>query len=578
MAQFNQNTQFSDLAAREKLQASLHENEKKRYEEIKRKRALSEWEQADLDRHAQILKALGATVKNNSDPIVVSATKLLNERGMVDPEFEYVSDTGVLNFVAGTSTTAGKAKEPPFALVALTFGILLIDEATAPQLKSNGNKIEPDRRPDSKWSEFTRQFFAAIGEVQSYGKLAEDVLVLLAKEGDPDGPRGAAPAVDSREFARVMRGLADRRVQSDEPQLRRRVNEVLDNIQHIGSEDNVGDLNIDLPDLEAISNQNIISDNVRIMGPMIVSAMFDELKVFQVVDRVVDQFQNGMLPIGPGDAGKLLYKYWRDAPNRISEQERRNFAAMTLGIPGGDSGGMVNREFNDLWIRFVSSVSSFIRQSEVDSLLRASTPSAISHQQVRKSARDLASNLSLHGYGMAHYAARELQSQIKFMIDLLQDKEILAAFGSKDMWQVVDQVATYDLGGAKTSSRYRTLATCGTIITAWLATNVERVNRPTGMLIDLEVVRNPHLAPVTKATVKPNDYDLVNACELWLADTSTTDTQIEELAQPREAAAMTSKPIPIPTLARDMLSEMGDLGVGMGQGGRRGNGFAGAVH
>jgi hypothetical protein len=274
-----------------------------------------------------------------------------------------------------------------------------------------------------------------------------------------------------------------------------------------------------------------------------------------------------MLPIGPGEAGQLLYRYWREAPNRMSEQERRNFAAITIGVPGGDPGGMVNRDFNDLWIRFVSSVSSFIRQNEVDALLRSATPSPISHQQVRKAARDLASNLSLHGYGMAHYAAREVAEQVKFMIKLLSDPEIRGAYGAKDMWQVVDQVATYDLGGARTSSRYRTLATCGTIITAWLANHVNRINRTaTGPLIDVDVVRNPPVAGSHKATKDPDDYDLVNACELWLADTATSDSDVEKVSQaPRNTPTMTSKPIPIPAMARDMLDDL-DIGIGLGHG------------
>jgi hypothetical protein len=136
------------------------------------------------------------------------------------------------------------------------------------------------------------------------------------------------------------------------------------------------------------------------------------------------------------------------------------------------------------------------------------------------------------------------------------------------MWQVVDQVATYDLGGARTSSRYRTLATCGTIITAWLADNVARINRTaTGPLIDMDVVRNPPVASSHKATKKPNDYDLVNACELWLADTATPDSEVEKLSQtPRNTPTMTSKPIPIPAMARDMLDDLGDIGVGLGHG------------
>src|SRR5688500_10005716 len=115
---------------------------------------------------------------------------------------------------------------------------------------------------------------------------------------------------------------------------------------------------------------------------------------------------------------------------------RRNYYAMTMGIPGGATSGMVKREYNDVLLRFISSVSSFVRQNEVDRLLRAQLPSPISHQQIRKAARDLAVNLSLHGYGMAFYAALDLQAQIKFMIGLLGDKEVMANYGARDMWQV----------------------------------------------------------------------------------------------------------------------------------------------
>ena len=136
------------------------------------------------------------------------------------------------------------------------------------------------------------------------------------------------------------------------------------------------------------------------MGPMICAAMFDELKVFEVVDKLVELFQNGMLTrTGAARAGALQILEGR-APPACRMAERRNFYALTMGIPGGDGAGLVNREFNDLWLRFVSSVSSFVRQNEVEKLLRAPVPAAISQQQVRKAARDIAANLSAHGYGM----------------------------------------------------------------------------------------------------------------------------------------------------------------------------------
>ncbi len=414
-------------------------------------------------------------------------------------------------------------------------------------------------------------------------ELAKLVLPLLGTEGDPDGDGQTPSLVDAGEFAGVMRALLEKGVTPKEPQLRRRVNEALDKIQFVGEDRPITELGIDLPDLEQATDADIVADNVRLMGPMVCAAMFDELKAFQVIDKLVELFQHGMLPIGSGEAGKLLYKYWKEAPNRMSESERKNFYAMTMGIPGGESSGMVNRDFNDLWLRFVSSVSSYVRQNEVDKLLRSSMPSAISGQQVRKAARDLAANLSLHGYGMAYYAALDLQDQIRTIIRLLSDSDIRSAYGARDMWQVVDQVATLELGGAKTSSRYRTLATCGAIITAWLADNVQRIMRPTGPIIDINEVLSPMpRSSGQKATTHPSDYDLVNACELWLADTATSDSRVDEMSQPREAPVMTSKPVQIPSIARDMLESAGigaslPAGMGMGLGAAPGsytNGYA----
>jgi hypothetical protein len=73
--------------------------------------------------------------------------------------------------------------------------------------------------------------------------------------------------------------------------------------------------------------------------------------------------------------------------------------------------GSPNRDFNDLWLRFVSSVSAYVRQQRVDDLLRARIPNPVSQQLVRKAGRDIANNLSVHGYGMAYFIATEPTSR-----------------------------------------------------------------------------------------------------------------------------------------------------------------------
>jgi hypothetical protein len=183
----------------------------------------------------------------------------------------------------------------------------------------------------------------------------------------------------------------------------------------------------------------------------------------------------------------------------------------------------------------------------------------VSAEQVRKSGRDLAANLSLHGYGIAYFAATELQAQINDIIALLSDPEIKAAYGARDIWQVIEQVSIYELGGAKNTVRYRTMATAGAIIIRWLADHTDRLTGSFGdPVLDIEQIRRPTLrASGVRATDKPTDRDLVDACEQWLAVTGTPDQRVEEYSQPAEAPNTTSRPVQIPQAARDLLESVG---------------------
>jgi hypothetical protein len=62
------------------------------------------------------------------------------------------------------------------------------------------------------------------------------------------------------------------------------------------------------------------------------------------------------------------------------------------------------------------------------------------------------------------------------VIRLLSDPEIESAYGARDMWQVISQVCQLELGGARNTVRYRTLATSGAIIIAWLAKNSKKLS------------------------------------------------------------------------------------------------------
>jgi hypothetical protein len=461
---------------------------------------------------------------------------------------------------------------------AAIYGVLSTDAAAPPPLtidSTNAQRTVANNTPSDVYSQFTRAYFGALGEIKGSLPLAQRVFAILLQEGlDPAGGSGSGEAqVRADELAQVLRILVKRGVTQSEEQLRRRVNEALDSIQNVSDTLPPSQIGIDLPSLEDQTDYRIVADNIRALQAIYFSAMLEELKLFQVTDKLVELFQDGVLPITRGDAGNFLYRYWKEAPNRISEAERRNFYARCFGFVGGDDGGMPNREFQDLWMRFVSAVSSFIRQNNIDNLLRAAIPAAVSQEAMRKAGRDLAANLTLHGYGMAYFMATEIQKQIKDIITLLSYPDILKAYGANDAWSVIDQVASLELpGGPKNSVRYRTMAAGGATIMAWLALNAKKL-ASTGSepVLDVNMIRNPIPNP-QKATTNPTDYDLVNACEQWLAVTGAEEQQVEQFAQPKIAPVTTARPTTIPAVARDALEAAGialPTGLGLGSVGNR---------
>jgi hypothetical protein len=426
------------------------------------------------------------------------------------------------------------------ATLAVTYGILTADNQTAP----DGDL-------------FSKTVSNALGEyTKATNKPVFDrVLDILSDAG------GASHAVRTNQWAAVARQLRADNVTADNEHIQLLALDVLSTRVASGETAARSSIDIILPDLDSGSDIQIVVANVKAMKLLYFAAMLEEVKFFAVTDKLVELFQNGMLPLGRGPAGDGLFAYWKKAVSRLSETERRNLYMRGFGFPGGDVAMAItpNRDFSDLWLRFISAVSNFNRQSTVDQLLRSNMPSSVNSEQVKKAGRDLGANLSLHGYGIAYFAATELQQQINDVMTLLNDPEIRGAYGARDMWQLIEQVSIYELGGAKNTVRYRTMATAGGIIVAWIGNHTTQLTGTfTDPILDLDTIRRPPIrAAGVRPTENPTDRDLVDACDQWLAVTGTQDQQVSEYSQPVDTPNTTSRPIQIPQAARDLLESVG---------------------
>jgi hypothetical protein len=275
-----------------------------------------------------------------------------------------------------------------------------------------------------------------------------------------------------------------------------------------------------LPDLDDAADVAVESENLRAIQAIYFACMLEEMRLFQVVEIIVALFRKGLLPLGRGYAIDFLSSYDRWSAERMSAADRREFYARAFGAPGGTSDSEPNRDFDRLWSRFLSAIASLVREIQQSPALEdASTLSAL-QETARTSGRDLATNLSRHGFGITYCAAAELAQTIVGIRDLLRDPELCAAFGARDMWQLIDKVNRDYFGGAHDTKRYRTRAKAGAVIIRWIANNAAKLARVSGDVIDVEALtraKPQHVPGGHNPTVDPTDRDLVDACEQWLA-------------------------------------------------------------
>ncbi len=284
----------------------------------------------------------------------------------------------------------------------------------------------------------------------------------------------------------------------------------------------------------------IVTENLRAVQAIYFAYQLEQMRLFDVVERIVELYQQGLLPVGTGSAVESL----RDrvaTDDRLSAPERAYFYARALGVEGVPAAtvgeGEPNRDFLSLWLRFVSSVALYARQHAIEDLL---APPGFANARVRDAARALAANASAHGTGLA-LAGRRLAGDAQASLALLREPEIAQALGARDMWQVIDQVNRNELGGTVNVTRHRTLAHAGSVVLQWLAAHADALRKPA--------------ARITNAS--PSHADLVQAVEQWLAVSGLQRGAIEAFAGPIESPAMTSAPIDLPAIARDLLDALG---------------------
>ncbi len=230
-----------------------------------------------------------------------------------------------------------------------------------------------------------------------------------------------------------------------------------------------------------ISQQEVIPENITAAGTLdYIYEIGENMGVFRVVDTLLRNWANGLLPIEKGPAAKRLYDYLKRQSDRLTQEERSLIYQRVLnkGKAKVSNGMAVNEQFPFLWNKLMNEVATFIEKAEkVNGSLEET--SSISHQAIYEATKELQSNLSEYSTGIALTKIQGLYDQLKNCLDIIGDKEIAGHYCStrrKNVWAVIEQISKKEFGCVPNIQAHRDMAQSGNKIFDWLANFNEESN------------------------------------------------------------------------------------------------------
>jgi hypothetical protein len=295
----------------------------------------------------------------------------------------------------------------------------------------------------------------------------------------------------------------------------------------------VGNDLLNIPQFDQSIDTDIIPENMLAVGKVYAAYQLEQLKLFAVVDRIAELWRNGLVPIGSDSGGRLLNDFWWAREDRLSEANRGTHYGRLFGTKGVDVSKEVqpNTQFDALMLRFLTNVAQYKRLTEMQvvSADPGQSKSLVS-ENVRKTGRELAANLSLYGWGATHFDASRIAGHVKVAFDIVKDPQVQKAFAATTPWQVIERVSQQEFGVTPNIVKYQTMATSGQEVIRILA------SQPGAFVSSVEEI---HLA----LKPSPQTFDsLARHALAWLSVSGTSTEQLARLSQPIEAIASPALP------------------------------------
>jgi len=293
------------------------------------------------------------------------------------------------------------------------------------------------------------------------------------------------------------------------------------------------------------SDVEVEPPNVEAVGLIYTALQLEKMQMFHVVDRVTELFMQGMLPISFDLSGKALNDYYWNSMFRLNVSMRNMVYGRVLGNPGSDVSKEVqpNREFNNLLLRFVSSLSEYDRQRRLGDIFNDRRPAlSTTGEQVRKAGRDLAANVSLYGWAGTQAAAFRLKEHIKTAFGILRMPQIQKAYGVSNPYQVIERVSANEFGQSPNIVKWRTMAEAGTALLNLISkyAGVWSTNSAQSLFPEPDPLAQLRVTP-SDITAADRDVFLLQATN-WLAVQGVGNEQVGKMSEPSDTSYSPSLP------------------------------------
>jgi hypothetical protein len=211
-------------------------------------------------------------------------------------------------------------------------------------------------------------------------------------------------------------------------------------------------------DLPSLGTGSLVPGQIRVCGVLYWASELEEAGLLPFVEALANGVVRGSVVVPLGGAIPELTRFWRTREQRFGATERRALFARIFGTGTGAAASPFVSQFDDL-VRALMDVG------------RSPMQQGTGYEEARVAvlAQQLGSSLSTAGAGIAAFAAREITTQSRTALRLLQHGDVARALGSGGPWQIITRLAPQLLGRRVRPDVHISRATSGLRIINWIA-------------------------------------------------------------------------------------------------------------